>query len=85
MPCSRQRNTFAIVKFTRPVAETFYFSAQIQGQLDLSASPRLPVVDGPFADGHVQHFFQAERLGAKLDFVGAVVTFAAMFVLDGIR
>lgn len=57
--------------------------AKLRGEIDRRAAARLAVVEGTGGDGNVEHFFEAEGLGAELDFVPLAGFGFAAFVLYG--
>ena len=52
-------------------------------EADLSATAWLSVEDGSGLYGGVEHFFEADGLGAELDFVAGIAFGFAAFVFDG--
>jgi hypothetical protein len=57
--------------------------AECRGELNLTAGLALFVVDGAAGHDGVEHFLEAEGLGAELDVVVVPASLAAAFVLDG--
>ena len=57
-------------------------AAQILGKFHLSAALALGVEDRPLGNVYPEHFFEAQRLGAKLGVVVVELAAFALFELD---
>lgn len=71
------------VQFVHAGGESFGAGAKLRGELDLGSTARLTVEECAIADFATKHFFEAEGLGAELDFVAGVAFGFAAFVFDG--
>jgi hypothetical protein len=68
MGCGLGRRRFpGIVKATHFNCQQFSADAQSGGELNLHATARLAIKDGAARHVAVEHFFEANRLGAELD------------------
>lgn len=72
-----------LVQLVHAGGEGFGAGAKLRGELDLGSTARLTVEECAIADFATKHFFEAEGLGAELDFVAGVAFGFAAFVFDG--